>query len=123
MVNAIDKPGRAVSFPSIPPLSGVSIENLSNGKQLAGMNIIPSVKYSGQPLDNNTMVGDVSIIAQPKFDANNGMLDYGDGSDLVLKFTERIFNPQTEKFTKGEDYIMKIGNNNFTALNEILRNQ
>jgi len=123
MVNAIDKPGRAFSFPSIPPLSGVSIENLSNGKQLAGMNIIPSVKYSGQPLDNNTMVGDVSIIAQPKFDANNGMLDYGDGSDLVLKFTERIFNPQTEKFTKGEDYIMKIGNNNFTALNEILRNQ
>jgi hypothetical protein len=123
MVNAINKPGRAVSFPSIPPLSGVSIENLSNGKQLAGMNIIPSFKYSGQPLDNNTMVGDVSIIAQPKFDANNGMLDYGDGSDLVLKFTEQIFNPQTEKFTKGEDYIMKIGNNNFTALNEILRNQ
>jgi hypothetical protein len=50
------------------------------------------------------------------------MLNYGEGSDLVIKFTEQIFNPQTQNFTKGEDYIINVSNNNFTGLSEILRN-
>ena len=87
------------------------------------MNIIPRDSYTGEELDNNTMVGDVSIISQPKFDANNNMLNYGQGSDLVIKFTEQILNPQTGKFTKGEDYIVNVSNSNFTGLSEILRNQ
>jgi hypothetical protein len=87
------------------------------------MNIIPTSNYEGQPLDNNTKVGDISIIAQPKFNDNNGMLNYGQGSDLVIKFTEQVLNPQTGKFTKGEDYKVFIGNSNYTTLKEILKNQ
>ena len=123
MVNAIDKPGRAFQFNTIPPLGNVLIQNVNNGEKTAGMNIIPRDSYTGGDLDNNTKVGDISIISQPKFDANNNMLNYGQGSDLVIKFTEQILNPQTGKFTKGEDYIVNVSNNNFTGLSEILRNQ
>lgn len=123
MVNAIDKPGRAFQFNTIPPLGNVLIQNVNNGEKTAGINIIPRDSYTGEELDNNTMVGDVSIISQPKFDANNNMLNYGQGSDLVIKFTEQILNPQTGKFTKGEDYIVNVSNSNFTGLSEILRNQ
>ena len=123
MVNAIDKPGRAFQFNTIPPLGNVLIQNVNNGEKTAGMNIIPRDNYTGEDLDNNTKVGDISIISQPKFDANNNMLNYGQGSDLVIKFTEQILNPQTGKFTKGEDYIVNVSNSNFTGLSEILRNQ
>ena len=123
MVNAINKPGRAFQFNTIPPLGNVLIQNVNNGEKTAGMNIIPRDSYTGEELDNNTMVGDISIISQPKFDANNNMLNYGQGSDLVIKFTEQVLNPQTGKFTKGEDYIVNVSNNNFTGLSEILRNQ
>jgi hypothetical protein len=68
------------------------------------------------------MVGDVSIIAQPKFDNNNGVLNYGQGSDLVLKFTERIYD-QEGNSTKGSEYMVAIGNSNYTSLKEILKNQ
>lgn len=122
-VQAMETPGKAIPFQTIPPLGGVSIQNLSNGEKLTGMNIIPSFKYSGQPLDNNTMVGDISIIAQPKFNDSNGMFDYGEGSDLVMKFTERLYNPQTGESTKGNDYMIAIGNSNYTSLKEILKNQ
>lgn len=123
MVNAIDKPGRAFQFNTIPPLGNVLIQNVNSGEKTTGMTIIPRDSYRGGTVDDNTMVGDVSIISQPKFDANNNMLNYGEGSDLVIKFTEQIFNPQTEKFTKGDDYIINVSNNNFTGLSEILRNQ
>jgi hypothetical protein len=122
-IQAMETPGKAIPFQTIPPLAGVSVQNLSNGEKLTGMNIIPSFKYSGQPLDNNTMVGDISIIAQPKFNDSNGMLDYGEGSDLVMKFTERLYNPQTGESTKGNDYMIAIGNSNYTSLKEILKNQ
>ncbi len=122
-VQAMEKPGRAFSFPYIPPLGNVVIQNVNNGSPIAGMNIIPTSNYEGQPLDNNTKVGDISIIAQPKFNNNNGMLNYGKGSDLIIKFTERLYNPQTGKFTKGEDYEVFIGNSNYTTLKEILKNQ
>ena len=121
-IQAMERPGKSFPFQTIPPLGNVSMQNLSNGQQLTGMNIIPSFKYSGQPLDNNTMVGDVSIIAQPKFDNNNGMLNYGQGSDLVLKFTERIYD-QEGNSTKGNEYMVAIGNSNYTSLKEILKNQ
>jgi hypothetical protein len=121
-IQAMETPGKSFPFQTIPPLGNVSMQNLSNGQQLTGMNIIPSFKYSGQPLDNNTMVGDVSIIAQPKFDDNNGMLNYGQGSDLVLKFTERIYD-QTGNSTKGNEYMVAIGNSTYTSLKEILKNQ
>ena len=121
-IQAMEKPGKSFPFQTIPPLGNVSMQNLSNGQQLSGMNIIPSFKYSGQPLDDNTMVGDVSIIAQPKFDNNNGVLNYGQGSDLVLKFTERIYD-QEGNSTKGSEYMVAIGNSNYTSLKEILKNQ
>jgi hypothetical protein len=121
-IQAMERPGKSFPFQTIPPLGNVSMQNLSNGQQLTGMNIIPSFKYSGQLLDNNTMVGDVSIIAQPKFDNNNGMLNYGQGSDLVLKFTERIYD-QEGNSTKGNEYMVAIGNSNYTSLKEILKNQ
>ena len=123
MVNAIDKPGRAFQFNTIPPLGNVLMQNVNSGEKTAGMNIIPMSSYTGEELDNNTKVGNVSIISQPKFDANNNMLNYGQGSDLVIKFTEQVLNPQTGKFTKGEDYIVNVSNSNFTGLSEILRNQ
>lgn len=122
-IQAMEKPGRAFSFPYIPPLGNVVIQNVNNGSPVSGMNIIPTSNYEGQPLDNNTKVGDISIIAQPKFNDNNGMLNYGQGSDLVIKFTEQVLNPQTGKFTKGEDYKVFIGNSNYTTLKEILKNQ
>jgi len=121
-IQAMERPGKSFPFQTIPPLGNVSMQNLSNGQQLTGMNIIPSFKYSGQPLDNNTIVGDISIIAQPKFDNNNGMLNYGQGSDLVLKFTERIYD-QEGNSTKGNEYMVAIGNSNYTSLKEILKNQ
>lgn len=121
-IQAMEKPGKSFPFQTIPPLVGVSMQNISNGQQFTGMNIIPSFKYNGQPLDNNTMVGDVSIIAQPKFDDNNNMLNYGQGSDLVLKFTERIYD-QTGNSTKGNEYMVAIGNSTYTSLKEILKNQ
>jgi hypothetical protein len=123
MVNAINTPGRSFQFNTIPPLGNVLIQNINSGEKTTGMTIIPTNSYRGGNIDDNTKVGDVSIISQPKFDANNNMLNYGEGSDLVIKFTEQIFNPQTEKFTKGEDYIINVSNNNFTGLSEILRNQ
>lgn len=122
-IQAMEKPGRAFSFPYIPPLANVVIQNVNNGSPVSGMNIIPTSNYEGQPLDNNTKVGDISIIAQPKFNDNNSMLNYGQGSDLVIKFTEQVLNPQTGKFTKGEDYKVFIGNSNYTTLKEILKNQ
>jgi hypothetical protein len=121
-IQAMERPGKSFPFQTIPPLGNVSMQNLSNGQQLSGMNIIPSFKYSGQPLDNNTIVGDISIIAQPKFDDNNSMLNYGQGSDLVLKFTERIYD-QEGNSTKGSEYMVAIGNSNYTSLKEILKNQ
>jgi hypothetical protein len=121
-IQAMERPGKSFPFQTIPPLGNVSMQNLSNGQQLSGMNIIPSFKYSGQPLDNNTIVGDISIIAQPKFDDNNSMLNYGQGSDLVLKFTERIYD-QEGNSTKGNEYMVAIGNSNYTSLKEILKNQ
>ena len=118
----MEKPGRAFSFPYIPPLGNAVIESLSDGKKFNGMNIIPTSNYGGQPLDDNTKVGDISIIAQPKFNADdNGMLNWGQGSDLVLKFTERLYNPQTGESTKGNDYKIAIGSSNYTALKEILK--
>lgn len=122
-IQAMEKPGRAFSFPYIPPLGNAVIENLSDGKKFSGMNIIPTSNYGGQPLDDNTKVGDISIIAQPKFNDNNGMFNYGEGSDLVIKFTERLYNPQTGESTKGNDYKIAIGGSNYTALKEILKNQ
>ncbi len=121
-IQAMERPGKSFPFQTIPPLANVSMQNITNGQQFTGMNIIPSFKYSGQPLDNNTMVGDISIIAQPKFDNNNGMLNYGQGSDLVLKFTERIYD-QEGNSTKGNEYMVAIGNSNYTSLKEILKNQ
>jgi hypothetical protein len=124
LIQSMQIPGKAFPFQTIPPLGGVSLENLNNGKQFAGMTIIPSIKYDGQPLDNNTMVGDVSIIAQPKFNPkDNSMINWGEGSDLVLKFTEKLYNPETGKFTKGDEYRMAIGNSNYISLKEILKNQ
>lgn len=123
MLKAMEIPGRAFQFNTIPPLGNVLIQNVNSGEKTAGMTIIPTSSYRGGNIDDNTKVGDVSIISQPRFDANNNMLNYGEGSDLVIKFTEQIFNPQTEKFTKGEDYIINVSNNNFTGLSEILRNQ
>lgn len=122
-IQAMEKPGRAFSFPYIPPLGNAVIENLSDGKKFSGMNIIPTSNYGGQPLDDNTKVGDISIIAQPKFNDSNGMFNYGEGSDLVIKFTERLYNPQTGESTKGNDYKIAIGGSNYTALKEILKNQ
>jgi len=122
-IQAMEKPGRAFSFPYIPPLGNAVIENLSDGKKFSGMNIIPTSNYGGQLLDDNTKVGDISIIAQPKFNDSNGMFNYGEGSDLVIKFTERLYNPQTGESTKGDDYRIAIGNSNYTSLKEILKNQ
>jgi len=122
-IQAMEKPGRAFSFPYIPPLGNAVIENLSDGKKFSGMNIIPTSNYGGQLLDDNTKVGDISIIAQPKFNDSNGMFNYGEGSDLVIKFTERLYNPQTGESTKGDDYRIAIGGSNYTALKEILKNQ
>ena len=122
-IQAMEKPGRAFSFPYIPPLGNAVIESLSDGKKFSGMNIIPTSNYGGQPLDDNTKVGDISIIAQPKFNDSNGMFNYGEGSDLVIKFTERLYNPQTGESTKGNDYKIAIGGSNYTALKEILKNQ
>ena len=122
-IQAMETPGKAIPFRTVPPLVGVSAQNLSNGKQLTGMTIIPTDSYRGGFVDDNTMVGDVSIISQPKFDANNNMLNYGQGSDLVVKFTERIINPQTGEFTKGNDYMLALGNSSYTSLKEILKNQ
>jgi hypothetical protein len=50
------------------------------------------------------------------------MLNYGQGSDLVLKFTERIYD-QEGNSTKGNEYMVAIGNSNYTSLKEILKNQ
>ena len=122
-IQAMETPGKAIPFRTVPPLVGVSAQNLSNGKQLTGMTIIPTDSYRGGFVDDNTMVGDVSIIAQPKFNDNNGMLNYGKGSDLVVKFTERIINPQTGESTKGNDYMLALGNSSYTSLKEILKNQ
>ena len=122
-VQAMETPGKAIPFRTVPPLVGVSAQNLSNGKQLTGMTIIPTDSYRGGFVDDNTMVGDVSIIAQPKFNDNSGMLNYGKGSDLVIKFTERIINPQTGESTKGNDYMLALGNSSYTSLKEILKNQ
>jgi hypothetical protein len=122
-IQAMETPGKAVPFRTVPPLVGVSAQNLSNGKQLTGMTIIPTDSYRGGIVDDNTMVGDVSIIAQPKFNDNSGMLNYGEGSDLVVKFTERIINPQTGESTKGNDYMLALGNSSYTSLKEILKNQ
>lgn len=122
-IQAMERSGKSFSFPSIPPLVGVSMQNLTDNSQSTGMNIIPRGNYMGETLDSNTKVGDVSIIARPKFDNNNNVLNYGQGSDLVIKFTEQIFNPQTQKFTKGDDYMLAIGNSNYTVLKEILANQ
>ena len=122
-IQAMETPGKAIPFRTVPPLVGVSAQNLSNGKQLTGMTIIPTDSYRGGFVDDNTMVGDVSIIAQPKFNDNSGMLNYGKGSDLVIKFTERIINPQTGESTKGNDYMLALGNSSYTSLKEILKNQ
>lgn len=122
-IQAMETPGKAIPFRTVPPLVGVSAQNLSTGEQFTGMTIIPTDSYRGGFVDDNTMVGDVSIIAQPKFNNNNGMLNYGQGSDLVVKFTERIINPQTGESTKGNDYMLALGNSSYTSLKEILKNQ
>ena len=92
------------------------MQNLSDGKQFTGMNIIPTSSYDGSVLDSNTKVGSISLISDPTFNANNELVS----TDLVIKFTEGIFNPQTNKFDKGQEYKVSVANNNLEGLKEII---
>jgi hypothetical protein len=92
------------------------MQNLSNGQQSVGMNIIPTSSYDGSTLDSNTKVGSISLISDPVFNANNELVS----TDLVIKFTEGIFNPETNKFDKGQEYKVSVANNNLEGLKEII---
>ena len=48
--------------------------------------------------------------------ANNELVS----TDLVIKFTEGIFNPETNKFDKGQEYKVSVANNNLEGLKEII---
>lgn len=116
ILKALEQPGKAVRYDYAPPLVGVSMQNLSDGKQFTGMNIIPTSSYDGSVLDSNTKVGSISLISDPTFNANNELVS----TDLVIKFTEGIFNPQTNKFDKGQEYKVSVANNNLEGLKEII---
>ena len=116
ILKALEQPGKAVRYDYAPPLVGVSMQNLSDGKQFTGMNIIPTSSYDGSVLDSNTKVGSISLISDPIFNANNELVS----TDLVIKFTEGIFNPETNKFDKGQEYKVSVANNNLEGLKEII---
>jgi len=116
ILKALEQPGKAIRYDYAPPLVGVSMQNLSDGKQYTAMNIIPTSSYDGSVLDSNTKVGSVSLISDPIFNANNELVS----TDLVIKFTEGIFNPETNKFDKGQEYKVSVANNNLEGLKEII---
>lgn len=116
ILKALEQPGKAVRYDYAPPLVGVSMQNLSNGTQSVGMNIIPTSSYDGTTLDSNTKVGSISLISDPTFNANNELVS----TDLVIKFTEGIFNPKTNNFDKGQEYKVSVANNNLEGLKEII---
>ena len=116
ILKALEQPGKAIRYDYAPPLVGVSMQNLSDGKQFTGMNIIPTSSYDGSVLDSNTKVGSISLISDPTFNANNELVS----TDLVIKFTEGIFNPQTNKFDKGQEYKVSVANNNLEGLKDII---
>ena len=116
ILKALEQPGKAVRYDYAPPLVGVSMQNLSDGTQSVGMNIIPISSYDGTTLDSNTKVGSISLISDPTFNANNELVS----TDLVIKFTEGIFNPETNKFDKGQEYKVSVANNNLEGLKEII---
>ena len=116
ILKALEQPGKAIRYDYAPPLVGVSMQNLSDGKQFTGMNIIPTSSYDGSVLDSNTKVGSISLISDPTFNANNELVS----TDLVIKFTEGIFNPETNKFDKGQEYKVSVANNNLEGLKEII---
>lgn len=116
ILKALEQPGKAIRYDYAPPLVGVSMQNLSDGKQFTGMNIIPTSSYDGSVLDSNTKVGSISLISDPTFNANNELVS----TDLVIKFTEGIFNPQTNNFDKGQEYKVSVANNNLEGLKEII---
>jgi len=116
ILKSLEHPGKAIRYDYVPPLVGVSMQNLSNGQQSVGMTIIPTSSYDGSTLDNNTKVGTISLISDPKFGANNELI----GTDLVIKFTEGIFNPETNKFDKGQEYKVSVADNNLEGLKEIV---
>lgn len=116
ILKALEHPGKAIRYDYAPPLVGVSMQNLSNGQQSVGMNIIPTSSYDGSTLDSNTKVGSISLISDPVFNANNELVS----TDLVIKFTEGIFNPETNKFDKGQEYKVSVANNNLEGLKEII---
>ena len=116
ILKALEQPGKAVRYDYAPPLVGVSMQNLSDGTQSVGMNIIPTSSYDGSVLDSNTKVGSISLISDPKFGANNELIS----TDLVIKFTEGIFNPKTNNFDKGQEYKVSVANNNLEGLKEII---
>jgi len=116
ILKALEHPGKAIRYDYAPPLVGVSMQNLSNGQQSVGMNIIPTSSYDGSTLDSNTKVGSISLISDPVFNANNELVS----TNLVIKFTEGIFNPETNKFDKGQEYKVSVANNNLEGLKEII---
>ena len=116
ILKALEQPGKAVRYDYAPPLVGVSMQNLSNGQQSVGMNIIPTSSYDGSTLDSNTKVGSISLISDPVFNANNELVS----TNLVIKFTEGIFNPETNNFDKGQEYKVSVANNNLEGLKEII---
>lgn len=116
ILKALEQPGKAIRYDYVPPLIGVSMQNLNDGKQYTAMNIIPISSYDGSVLDSNTKVGSISLISDPTFNANNELVS----TDLVIKFTEGIFNPQTNKFDKGQEYKVSVANNNLEGLKEII---
>jgi hypothetical protein len=116
ILKALEQPGKAVRYDYAPPLVGVSMQNLSNGQQSVGMNIIPTSSYDGSTLDSNTKVGTISLISDPVFNANNELVS----TNLVIKFTEGIFNPETNNFDKGQEYKVSVANNNLEGLKEII---
>lgn len=116
ILKALEHPGKAIRYDYAPPLVGVSMQNLSNGQQSVGMNIIPTSSYDGSTLDSNTKVGSISLISDPVFNANNELVS----TNLVIKFTEGIFNPETNKFDKGQEYKVSVADNNLEGLKEII---
>ena len=116
ILKALEHPVKAIRYDYAPPLVGVSMQNLSNGQQSVGMNIIPTSSYDGSTLDSNTKVGSISLISDPVFNANNELVS----TNLVIKFTEGIFNPETNKFDKGQEYKVSVANNNLEGLKEII---
>lgn len=116
ILKALEQPGKAIRYDYAPPLVGVSMQNLSDGTQSVGMNIIPTSSYDGTTLDSNTKVGSISLISDPTFNANNELVS----TNLVIKFTEGIFNPKTNNFDKGQEYKVSVADNNLEGLKEII---